>query len=364
MTIERVAVVNASTFLVETVIDVDTTVDPPGTWPSNWITSTGKVNLAEVFYTYVPALNGFLPPQPNPTFLLDTTDLTWFPDTEEYYYWTSPVEMYYRYNRDEDNWTPYEFIGSDPSTPFPLPVYPTLGLSTSAPSVNPGDFIDIVLTSSGSNQPLNPTYTVTVDGDPVQFDYTLHTYAVTVAVSSEDGTTPVFYIGGIELPVITLFRDATYEFNQDDASNVGHALLLSETFQGTHAVPTPGTVYGVNVDYYLDGVQVADSAAYLSGFDAATQRKLVVNPLDPLQPVDLFYFDNATPVAGAIPNSARLQVIGDAPLTGSFYNVSGGGTVRLGISASSPPLTTSTVTVTVSSYTQNPITTSFDVVPI
>lgn len=364
MTIERVAEIDLSTGFVENVTLIDTDVIPPNTWPANWITSTGKVNEAEVQYTYVSVLNGFLPPKPNPTYLLDSTVMQWYPDPEEYYYWTDPVEMYYLYERDNDTWSPYEFIGSAPSSELVIPLSPNLVFTQSATSISPGGYVDVTLTSSGSNQPPQAIYSVSTSGGTVEFDYVKQIYEVTVAVSSFDGTSPVFYINGEELPGMLFFRGGTYEFNQDDVSNTGFPLLLSETFDGIHALPTPGTIYNVNVEYYLDGVQVADSTAYLAGFDAATQRKLVVAPLDELLPVDLYYFCNTAPGEGSPRNSAGLAIEGDAPLSGSFFYPTNGSTVRFGISGAVPPLTTTTVTITVSSYSSTPAVASFEVVPI
>lgn len=364
MTIERVARINLSTGLVENVMLVDTDTDPPGTWPPEWITSTGKVNDAELDYTYVPVLNGFLPPKPNPTFLLDSTTMQWYPDPDEYYYWTDPVNMYYLYNRDDNTWSPYEFIGSAASTEIVIPSSPNFVFSQSATSISPGEYVDVTLTSSGDNQPYQTDYSVSTSGGAIEFEYVSQIYEVTTAVSSVDGVSPVFYVNGDELPGVLVYRGGTYEFNQDDASNTGFPLLLSETYDGTNALPTPGTIYNVNVEYYLDGSQVADSTAYLAGFDAAVQRKLIIAPLDESLSVDLYYFCNTAAPVGAVISSASLSRNGDAPLSGSFFYPTNGSTVRFGISAVSPPLTSTTVTVTVSGYSANPAVASFDVVPI
>jgi len=60
------------------------------------------------------------------------------------------------------------------------------------------------------------------DGDAEDLEY-----AVTVAGG-------VFVIDGSSQPTLTLKRNSTYRFKQDDSSNGGHPLRLSATANGTH----------------------------------------------------------------------------------------------------------------------------------
>ncbi len=68
------------------------------------------------------------------------------------------------------------------------------------------------------------------DGDAEDLEY-----AVTVAGG-------VFVIDGTSQQTLTLKRNSTYRFKQDDASNSGHPFRLSETPNGTHAAGSPYTI--------------------------------------------------------------------------------------------------------------------------
>ena len=56
-------------------------------------------------------------------------------------------------------------------------------------------------------------------------------YLVTV---QNNGSANVFYIDGVETPVLELTEGNTYEFDQSDPSNAGHTFAFSETADGTH----------------------------------------------------------------------------------------------------------------------------------
>ena len=73
-------------------------------------------------------------------------------------------------------------------------------------------------------------------------------------------------------------RGKTFIFNQDDASNNGEFLLFSETDGGWHPSSSIGTtsyLYELGVTYTLDGSTVT-YAAYIAGFNAATQRRIQI----------------------------------------------------------------------------------------
>ena len=91
---------------------------------------------------------------------------------------------------------------------------------------------------------------------------------VTVTVQAVGGNN-YYFIDGQQQASITLMPDVTYFINQDDNSNDGHPLILSTT--------TPSqTEYATGVVYLLDNVPVANAAAYNTGFNAATTRRLRV----------------------------------------------------------------------------------------
>ncbi len=70
---------------------------------------------------------------------------------------------------------------------------------------------------------------------------TTQNYFVSV---QNNGTANVFYIDGIEAPVLELTEGNTYVFDQSDPSNTGHTFALSETANGTHG---GGTAYTTGV---------------------------------------------------------------------------------------------------------------------
>ena len=97
------------------------------------------------------------------------------------------------------------------------------------------------------------------------------TYNVTVSNGE-------FLFGGSRPNFLSLNRGKTFIFNQDDASNNGEFLLFSETDGGWHPSSSIGTtsyLYELGVTYTLDGSTVT-YAAYIAGFNAATQRRIQI----------------------------------------------------------------------------------------
>jgi len=101
-------------------------------------------------------------------------------------------------------------------------------------------------------------------------------FIITVGADSyEQKPTGVFYLDGIEQPIIELDPGAVYTFNQDDPTNAyfgdnRHPLVFSTTRDGDNA---GGTTYDTGIAYYLDGVSV-DEAQYERGFARATLRRV------------------------------------------------------------------------------------------
>ena len=87
-----------------------------------------------------------------------------------------------------------------------------------------------------------------------------------------------------EAPALEFTRGNTYIFNQDDASNDGHALYFSTTEDGIHG---GGVRYETGVTYRLDGAAV-DSVSYANGFNNASQR--TVTFVVPLDAPNTFYY--------------------------------------------------------------------------
>ena len=91
------------------------------------------------------------------------------------------------------------------------------------------------------------------------------TYTITVQAVAAGNR---YFINGIQQQTLTLIPGTAYTINQDDASNAPHPLLLSTTLINSG-------VYSTGVVYYLDGAVVTYSA-YISGFAAASARKITV----------------------------------------------------------------------------------------
>ncbi len=102
---------------------------------------------------------------------------------------------------------------------------------------------------------------------------TTGTTTYTVTVSNGE-----FLFGGSRPNFLSLGRGKTFIFNQDNASNDGEFLLFSETDGGWHPSSSIGTtsyLYELGVTYTLDGSTVT-YAAYIAGFNAATQRRIQI----------------------------------------------------------------------------------------
>lgn len=104
------------------------------------------------------------------------------------------------------------------------------------------------------------------------------TQVVTVGLSG-------FELNGVTKPVLTLAVGDPYTFNQDDSSNNGHPLCFGTVPDDTNSALSSA----IGFKYYLDGVLQPNFSSYASGFDAATTRKVVVEP-NVSTPVNYYYF--------------------------------------------------------------------------
>jgi hypothetical protein len=117
-------------------------------------------------------------------------------------------------------------------------------------------------------------------------------YVVTVK-AGPDVANGVFYIDNVATPDLQMTRGVTYIWNQDSATNLftgaglpRHPMMISTTQDGTH---NGGTIYETGVTYFLDGVAVADAAAYDAGFAAASTREMRITT-DNDTPDTLYFF--------------------------------------------------------------------------
>ena len=135
---------------------------------------------------------------------------------------------------------------------------------------------------------------VEIDGNrPEVITPSTTTYTITVANGQfqYDGSVPSF---------LNLKRGDTYIFNQDDASNDGNILLLSDDDDGWHPTQNVGDIGNLtylyqhpNITYTLDG-SVVTYDAYVSGFTAATTRQMQIEmPSNAPQTLYTFSYANA-----------------------------------------------------------------------
>ena len=136
---------------------------------------------------------------------------------------------------------------------------------------------------------------VEIDGNRIPSNTpTSTTYTVTVA---DSGNGNKFVLNGTEAPIELIGRGDTVTFNLDDASNVGHPLLITDfagetNLQGWHAstqtLYDKDVLYERGVKYYINNSEVT-YAAYLANYDAATNRKLEIT-VPWFAPNNLHYF--------------------------------------------------------------------------
>ena len=105
------------------------------------------------------------------------------------------------------------------------------------------------------------------------------TYVVTVPAYDDPGTANKYFVNGVQQPNIVLIPGTQYVITQDDVSNASHPILLSTSIANSG-------VYSTGVVYSLNGANVSYSS-YISGFAAATQRKITVTLSSP--PATLYY---------------------------------------------------------------------------
>lgn len=89
----------------------------------------------------------------------------------------------------------------------------------------------------------------------------------------------VYYINGVEKPIIPVVTGGTFRFNQNAATNNGHPLVLSTT------TSTAGIISS-GVSYYLDGASNQANYTNTSLFNAATVRYIEITVA---QTADFYY---------------------------------------------------------------------------
>ena len=88
-------------------------------------------------------------------------------------------------------------------------------------------------------------------------------------VTVPGGTGGGYYIDGVQKPIVPVVTGGTFRFNQNDASNNGHPLILSTTTSTAGIIST-------GVSYYLDGASNSTNYRNTSLFNAATVRYIEI----------------------------------------------------------------------------------------
>jgi hypothetical protein len=88
-------------------------------------------------------------------------------------------------------------------------------------------------------------------------------------VTVPGGTGGGYYIGGVQKPIIPVVTGGTFRFNQNDATNNFHPLILSTTTSTAGIIST-------GVSYYLDGASNATNYRNTSLFNAASVRYIEI----------------------------------------------------------------------------------------
>ena len=101
-------------------------------------------------------------------------------------------------------------------------------------------------------------------------------------VTVPGGTGGGYYINGVQKPIVPVVTGGTFRFNQNDASNNGHPLILSSTTSTAGIIST-------GVSYYLDGASNSTNYRNTSLFNAATVRYIEITVA---QTSDFYYICN------------------------------------------------------------------------
>ena len=101
-------------------------------------------------------------------------------------------------------------------------------------------------------------------------------------VTVPGGTGGGYYIDGVQKPIVPVVTGGTFRFNQNDASNNGHPLILSTTTSTAGIIST-------GVSYYLDGASNSTNYRNTSLFNAATVRYIEITVT---QTSDFYYICN------------------------------------------------------------------------
>lgn len=119
-------------------------------------------------------------------------------------------------------------------------------------------------------------------------------FTQSVTVIGDGDVTPFsLVLNGVNKPVLTFAVGDTYTLDQTNASNANHPICIA--LNPDDEPSALSSAYGVK--YYLNNALVANFAAYEAGFDAATSRKVVIQP-NSSTPYNFYYFCGHHPEMG------------------------------------------------------------------
>lgn len=150
----------------------------------------------------------------------------------------------------------------------------------------------------------------------IKLGTTGHTYKVTTkTVNSNKG----FYLNGTKSLGFTVYTTRQYVFEQNDVTNANEALYFTTSSGST-------TPYTTGVTYWLNNLQVADRAAYIAGFAAATGREVRLQ-VDAALTGSLYYKSSGTATGGVLTVAAHNSTVIDRFTGQTIYPFLDGSTV-------------------------------------
>ena len=102
-----------------------------------------------------------------------------------------------------------------------------------------------------------------------------------------------FYLNGTKKLNFTAYTTRQYVFEQNDTTNAGEALYFTSDAAGT-------TEYTTNVTYWINNLQVASKAAYITAFASATNREVRIQIATALADSTIYYRGTTSGMGGAI----------------------------------------------------------------
>ena len=111
-------------------------------------------------------------------------------------------------------------------------------------------------------------------------------YIVTVATGNQGGNK--FFLNGIQQDVLVLHPGTTYRFDQSDATNTGHPIILQFTGPSFSQNDVLENIDGVT--YFIDDVQQSDLMSYVTHFTSSSINRYVQYVVPTNNPPTTIYY--------------------------------------------------------------------------